>query len=261
VTIRIDALNNLDQALTREPSPDPWADDHEEATEDTGKKHKLTWGPGADAAFAAAHAAGAALRKLRRPRAAVVPSREEVRKGTPRVGHCAECGHQVSGWHRCSGWRSGAVTALTDTDHNAYYDHLKVILQNVKGRRKQRRDIPDMWRAPPGYGNYIMHSRTREVWRQAYDRTLPNGGIRHYPARQCHLRNGAYSLTFDGVTSSRGVNALWNETFPEFMNPRGTKKKVGEWAGEIEFRRNELGDYCGLVEWLGDGGARIVTRP
>jgi muconolactone delta-isomerase len=176
---------------------------------------------------------------------------------------CVECGHhvKVDGWHAPCG-RNTVVDPLPDDAHDDYHDRLRAAVERISGRQRQRRpDVPDMWRALSGYGNYIMHSRTREVWRQAYDRTLSNGGIRHYPARRCTLTNGAYSLTVDGVTSSRGVNALWNDTFPEFAHCKGTKKKVGEWAGEIEFRRNELGDYRGLAEWLSDGGASIVTRP
>ena len=139
-----------------------------------------------------------------------------------------------------------------------YYERLG-FLAKIARKLLKRKDIPADWRQPPGYPNYLLHSVTRELWRQAYDRTLPNGSIRHYPAKLCTPKNGAYSLTVDGVTSSRGVNALWRETFPEYAAGKKKPQHDGEWAGQIEPRRGEFDYYQGLAEWLGEGAAGIAT--
>lgn len=89
--------NNVDKALTSEPSADLW-DDHAELTEKT-EPTKLIQGRRPDSYFAAAHAAGEALRRLRHRD---TPERPEQ---PPRpIGYCDACHHYVSGWHAgCSG--------------------------------------------------------------------------------------------------------------------------------------------------------------
>ncbi|MGY4710167.1 hypothetical protein ACXDF8_11530 [Mycolicibacterium sp. CBM1] len=121
--------NNIDAALTPEPHRDPWAD-HDEPSEDTGTAGKLILGKRADKLFAAAHAAGEALRERRRQGAegAGGDYRQAPKRGAaPRIASCATCGGYVAvdGWHRCD--PTGLPWPVSRSTEGVVYstDHLR----------------------------------------------------------------------------------------------------------------------------------------
>jgi hypothetical protein len=247
-------LHNVDKALTSEPTPDQWAD-HDELSEDTGSTaNVLIVGRRADSLFAAAHAAGAELRQARRQRAAPGPPEQAPppKEGDPpRVGKCSDCGRYAvaDGWHAPCG--SGTIH-LADVD-DSYYENL-ASFASMK-QPKHRRDVAPEWRETPGYPGYEIHSVTRELRRLARDTVGKDGRVRHLSARPIKAHNGAYSLSVNGVKSTRGVQALWNETFSESAE----KKKT---TGDNHYHTTPPQDYSyGIAEWIGEGGACIVTRP
>jgi hypothetical protein len=207
-----------------------------------------------------------------------------TRAGKERVGWCDECNRYVvaDGLHHCvvgNGWRGGHATdvvaenPLTNTDEfdfdatmqklNSkercdYYHVLEVIKRVNKGKRKQRLDIPAEWREPLAYPGYLLHSVSRELRRVERTITLPNGATRRYPAKLVKPHNGAYSLSINGVKSSRGVNALWSETFPEYARK---SKGGGARLDHENYGRNLPGRWDGTGEWIGDGGVGITMRP
>ncbi|MCV7348277.1 hypothetical protein [Mycolicibacterium rhodesiae] len=228
-------LNNVDRALTPQPEPDQWTE-QDEQTEDTGKPSKLILGPRADALFSAAHAAGEALRRVRRGATQVVPD-PPPRKWTI----TEEFDYDAT------------VQKIDNREPYDYYDFLEVMKRVTSGKRKRQQVAPE-WRELPNYPGYLLHSVTRELWRSAREVPLPNGNIRRYPAKVVQAFNGSFSLSVGGVRSSRGVQSLWAETFPDYA---GRKTK----AAQIRPRRDEFDYYHGLREWLAEGGAGIVTRP
>ena len=104
-----------------------------------------------------------------------------------------------------------------------------------------------------------MHSQSRALRRPASTRVASNGVARYLPAKVFTPKNGSYSLTVDGRTSSRGINALWAETFPEFSKKK-RKKITGEWDDTIQ-PKTVLERTEGIPEWLESGGSHIKTRP
>ena len=233
---------NVDAALTPEPQRDPWSDDCDELTEDTPKS-TLTWGPGADDYFAAAHAIGAALRKLRRQQ------RPEVEQEPP------SCKPQDT--HEFD--FDATMQKIDNGEPFDYYDFLEVLKVTVKGKRPRiPANVPAEWREPPGFPNYLLHSVTRELWRQAYEITLPNGSVRRYPAKVQKPHNGSFSVSVGGVKSSRGVQALWEATFPEHKRRKSTG---GARLDHEDFGRNLPGTWDGTAEWISGGGVGVTTRP
>lgn len=280
-------LNNVDKAVSPKPAPDVWAEPTEPTYE--RKVPSLIKGPTADKLYSAAHAAAAALRKLRRQvRRNYEPddiatdafaSVDKQPKGNPpRMGYCSECRGYVSTEERHLQCEKGRPTEFVTEEPEqitAYHNRLWEATQMAKGRRapqRPRKEVAPEWRQPPGYPNYVLHSVTRKLWRQSYEITLSNGNTRRYPAKEVKAVNGSYSLSVNGVKTTRGVNVLWALTFPEYARKRTTLKKLdGEWAKEVHPRRNELDDvytgvedgpvYGGLGEWLGGGGVGVETRP
>lgn len=235
---------NVDHELTSPTDADPWDDDGERS-EVTGTAGQLTWGRPADKHYAAAHAVGAALRELRRQgRPTAEPPEERAKWLGPEFDYEA------------------TLLAIRNGDKVDYWDGLEVMKIRTKGLDKlpPRPDI-DVWREPPGYPGYVLNSVSRELWRSPREVTLPSGNVRRYGGKKVTARNGSFSLTVNGVTSSRGVNSLYRDTFPEFSKKR-KKKPVGEWVDAIK-TRDELG-RCGnegVAEWLAGGMAGVVTRP
>lgn len=241
--------NNVDAALTPEPEPDLWAD-HDEPTEDTGKASELIKGRVADPMFAGAHSTGEALRQIRRAGTLSPDDLEqliELTKGAPpRIGICGDAHYlAIDAWPA-----TGAtfIDVVYSTDRiDAYHERLFAATRAVRTQPVPIGITPE-WRVPPNYPGYIMHSVSRELWREAREKP-------RYPAKMIKPKNGSYSLSVNGVRSTRGIRALWAETFPEYA---GKKKQVGEWASEIVAHRDEMTYYHGLAEWLGEGGAGIV---
>ncbi|KMV15835.1 hypothetical protein ACT17_23365 [Mycolicibacterium conceptionense] len=237
-------LNNIDKALAPKPEPDLW-DERPEPTEPTEPARALTWGPRTGADFPTAHAVGEELREQRR-QGRPLAQPEPVRYWGIHEYEFFDHDETVRKIH-----------AREETD---YYDFLKVMLIDTKGIGSAPVVAVDEWREVPGYPGYLLHSRTRELWRQAREVALPNGNVRRYPARLLTAKNGAFSLTVDGRTTSRGVNALWSETFPEFVK-KSRKRKAGEWDDTVNLREEKLERTEGVAEWLEGDAASIVTRP
>ncbi len=120
----------------------------------------------------------------------------------------------------------------------------------------------DEWREIPGYPGYVMHSISREVWRPPREVTLPNGNVRQYQGKKVTAHNGSYSLTVNGVTSSRGIDVLYRETFPE-CGKKKRKRTAGEWDDTVNLRtgKTRLEGTEGVPEWLDGGASHAVTRP
>ncbi len=225
-------LNNVDKALIPAPDADPWGDD--ESPEST----RATVGP----------AIGSTRQIAPQPRPATVAQ----------VGRCDDCGHYVADWHNCL----GTVRMVDAPDLGAeYHAWLGEVLAATKGRKAPVANFAE-WRDIPSCPGYQMHSRTRELKRLAREICLPNGRPRRYPEEIRKPINGSYSLSVNGRRISRGVNALYRETFPQLFRKTKRKKEIGEWDDTVrvpeEFDRsgNE-----GVREWLASGGGRIVTRP
>lgn len=264
--------NNIDVALTPEPARDPWAEQTEQTEKTTPST--LIVGPRPDAMFAAARAAAAALREKRR-QTDISPSYQQSPKpptgAAPRIAHCATCGGYVAvdGWHRCDPtdlpWpvqRSTEGVVYSTDAIDGYYDRLAGMSKSLpKARKNERPNIRPEWRELPNYPGYMMNSVTREVWRNDREITTANGQTRHYPAKQVTAKNGAYSLSVDGVKSTRGIAKLWADTFPEYAANTSAPKGVGEWAGEVQPHHHEFDYYNGLHEWFAEGGAGIKRRP
>jgi hypothetical protein len=173
------------------------------------------------------------------------------------IGYCDACRHYVADWHAgCH----GAIRLVEDRTGDAYHALLGGACESLKGRRKPAMVVDiDEWRET-AYPGYFMHSQTRQLLREAREVTLPNGTIRRYPEKMLDARNGSYSLTVDGKTSSRGINSLWKETFPEFGRKK-KKKKDGEWDDTVTLRQEKLEQTEWVSEWIDEGGSYIVTRP
>lgn len=99
----------------------------------------------------------------------------------------------------------------------ANYDAYYQLTAAVEPVADEAGDIepPPEWREPPGCPGYLMHSATRELWSQARTVTTKDGKRRHYAARLITPSSGRLSLSVGGVRFTRGVNALWRETFPD----------------------------------------------
>jgi hypothetical protein len=257
--------NNVDKALTPEPTPDQWADPDELSEDTGGTANILIVGQTADKMFSAAHGAAAALRLVRRQRAEPVEESAEaqvpVKEG--RIGRCAECGHYgvVDGWHASGRFPpcGGTVTIADEPDVDAFYERLALAAAMSRKQSKQRRDVAPEWREPPNYPGYELHSVTRELRTQDRDTVGKDGRVRHLSAGPIKAYNGAYSLSVNGVKSTRGIQALWNETFSESAEKK--KKTTGEWEVDHYHTTPPQAYSYGVPEWIGDGGARIVTRP
>jgi hypothetical protein len=265
-------LHNVDKALTPEPTPDQWAD-HDEPTENypswgnlpSSTANILIVGRRADDHFAAAHTAGAELRQARRQRAEAVEELAEANLPplcSRRVGRCAECGHYgvVDGWHASGLFPpcGGTVTIADEPDVDAFYERLALAAAMSRKQHKQRQDVPPEWREPPNYPGYELHSVTRELRTQDRDTVGKDGRVRHLSARVIKAHNGAYSLSVNGVKSTRGIQVLWDETFSALSEK---KKTTGEWETDHYHTTPPQNYSYGVPEWIGDGGARIVTRP
>lgn len=242
------ADNNVDLALTPPPNADDW-DDPVERSEDTGTAGKLAWGPGADTHYGAAHAAAAALREQRRK------GRGDVQlEAPPRLP-----------WFDPANEFDYDATLRAIQNHEPYdYWHFLEFAKTVTKGRKASVATVDIWREPPGYaGYYLMHSISRELWSAPRTITASNGTPRTFQGKKMIAHNGSYSLTINGVTRSRGIDALYRETFPEFSSKKKRKRKVGEWDDTVRPRVSEFewAGNGGLAEWLAGDSARIVTRP
>lgn len=204
--------------------------------------------------FAAAHAKGEELRKQRRQRCGELepPKEEQSKKSNPpRVGYCPECGRYVAGWHAgCP----GTPTVLYENIGDAYHDRLQSFTD--KPLEREHKNIPAEWREPPGFPGYLLHSVTRELRTVERTITAANGRTRTYSAKILKAVNGSYSLSVNGVKCSRGVAALWAETFPEYAGKK--PKKTGE---AVRIRRPERLDSDGAAEYVGQDGVHVVTRP
>lgn len=229
-------LNNVDKALARSPDADPWTDDGERS-EVTGTAGQLTWGRPADKHFAAAHAAGAALRELRRQgRPTAAPPEERAKWLGPEFDYEA------------------TRLAIQNGEPVDYWDFLEVAKKVTKGKNPSQRPAVDEWRQVPGFPSYIMHSITRELWRSAREEP------RRLPAKKVTARNGSYTLSGPGGVSSRGINALYRQTFPELFPKTKRKKKLGEWADEIRVGNKLLERVEGVAEWVAGGAARVIEK-
>lgn len=205
----------------------------------------LTWGSMTGKFLPEAHASGEALRTLRR------------QHRPPRQPEPA----RYWGIHEYEALDyDETVAKIKAREQTSYYDFLEVMKIATRGLGNRPVVDVDEWREVPGYPGYLLHSRTRELWRQAREVVLPNGNVRRYPAKLLTARNGSYSLTVNGKTSSRGVNSLWKETFPEFVK-KSRKRKAGEWDDTVNLREEKLERTEGVAEWLDGEGASIVTRP
>ncbi len=234
--------NNIDAALTPSAEPVEW-DDHTESSEPT-EASKLLRGNRPDELFAAAHEAGRELRRSRRDGQDAVSSPE------PRDWSKVEATDDFD--------FDGVVERIRNSEPTNYYDFLEVLKLLTKGLRKSPPTVDsDEWREIPGFPNYTMHARTRRVWRQGYERTLPSGAVRKYAAKEVTARNGTLTLSVDGVVTSRGVNVLYRETFPE-AGKKPKKRELGEWDDTVVPRPTP---YPGVSEWMSDGGVGVVSRP
>ncbi|OMB88859.1 hypothetical protein A5741_01420 [Mycolicibacterium conceptionense] len=205
----------------------------------------LTWGTTTGNVLPEAHAVGEALREQRRQ------DRPPMQPQPARYWGI----HEYESFDYDETVRK--IHAREETD---YYDYLAVMKIASKGIGSTPVVAVDEWREVPGYPGYLLHSRTRELWRAAREAVLPNGNVRRYPAKLLAAKNGSYSLTVNGKTSSRGVNSLWKDTFPEFVK-KSRKRKAGEWDDTVTLREEKLERTEGVAEWLEGDGASIVTRP
>lgn len=132
--------------------------------------------------------------------------RENLPRG--RVWRCS-CGQLATGWH--AGHELDAVEQVEVGDD--YYDYLA---RAAHGTRldKWLEWGPDEWRPLAEFPNYEMNGYDRHVRRRAY--TLRNGTIR--PPREVKARRSSVTLSRDGVVSSRGIEKLWKQTFPEYWS-------------------------------------------
>lgn len=265
----ITEINNVDKGLVPEPTAAVW----DEPAEATYKREasSLIKGPIADKMFAAAHAAAAALRKLRRDKGTVqtwtvdAPGKNlpPDKRNPPRMGYCSECRGYVSTEERHLQCENGRPTELVTEEPEqitAYHERLYEATQLAKGRRTPPRPtkkiIPE-WRRVPGFPNYVLHSVSRELWRHAYEITLSNGTTRQYPVKMVKPVNGSYSLSSDGVKVTRGINVLWTLTFPEYVGGQ----KRGATLNHDDYGRNRPAGWDGIHEWITDGGVVVRTRP